>query len=212
MPRTGSREEDSGGEMSEYTATYEDVLKRWSALCGIQYSDLLTTETDLFTEFANFRLRYIWNYTNWPETIGVSEEVLVDRQFTADDQVMHVLGVYDSHPDEIHDAKVGRYRFKRTGDTVTVYGGDVADTVWTVYKKRYPAFGSATDTIPMRFMEFVASGAYADWLRTEQDPMADRQDQKTMRLLEQQLDIFERLEQQSEWHHGYKLYQPSTYY
>jgi len=198
--------------MPEYTATYEDTLKRWSALCGNQFSDLLTTETDLFKEYANFRLRYIWNYASWPETMGLSEKILIDRTFEADTDMMHILGIFEEDPLETSSKAFRAYRYRRQGSDVYVYGSEVPDAVWVQYKKRYPAFETNTDTIPMRFMEFVARGAYADWLRAEADPNAERQEMQTKSLLERELDIFERQEQASTWYNGPSTYTPPNYY
>lgn len=198
--------------MPEYTASYEDTLKRWSALCGNQFSDLLTTETDLFKEYANYRLRYIWNYTQWPETTGFKEVILIDRTFEADTDMMHILGVYEEDPFSTNNKAFRTYRVRRQGSDVYVYGPSVPDVVWVYYKKRHPSFSSNTDTIPMRFQEFVARGAYADWLRAEADPNADRQEAQVDSLLNRELDIFERQEGASTWYNGPSPYTPPNYY
>lgn len=187
------------GIMAEYTSTYLSVLKRWAAKCGLQYSDLLTTETDLFKEYANDRLRYIWNYADWPETIEVSEEVLTNQEFTADTSIAFIFGVTDYHPFETSSTEVRNYRFRRKQDSVYVYGYAVPSTVYVRYKERAPTFETNTDTIPYRFAEYVAQGAYADWLRAESDPQADSAEARTEQYLQRELEIFERQEAQAQF-------------
>lgn len=197
--------------MAEYTETYTNVLKRWSALCGLQYSDLLTTESDLFEQFANGRLRYIWDYAEWPETIDVSEEVLTDQAFTAGTSISHILGIYEMNPFETTATAFDSYKYRRKQDDVYVYGYEVPSTVYVLYKERYPAFATGTDTIPRRFSEYVARGAYVDWLRAEDDPKADRQEQQLEMLLQRELEILERQEKQAPWNNGYSIYSTPQY-
>ena len=194
--------------MAEYTETYENVLKRWAAKAGIQYDDLLSTESDLFQQYAQERLRYIWNYTDWPETVNVCSEVLADQTFTADTTIAYIFGIFELHPYETTSTDYDSYRYRRLQDEVYVYGNDVPASVYVLYKERTPDFATSTDTVPRRFSEYIAQGAYSDYLKTEGDPRADREEQKAEFYLQRELELYERQEQQSGWLNGNKVYRP----
>lgn len=193
--------------MAEYTTTYLNVLKRWAAKCGLQYSDLLSTEVDLFTQYANDWLRRIWDAANWPETVEVSEEVLTDQTFTASTSMSYIFGVTDYNPFTTSSTAVNTYRPRRRQDDVHVYGSDVPDTVYVFYKERLPTFESNTDTIPMRFAEYVAEGACADYFRAEGDmETAGRAEARAERYLDRELELFERQEAHAQWGAPFKTY------
>jgi hypothetical protein len=196
--------------MAEYTETYENVLKKWSALCGIQFSDLLTTETDLFKQFAGSALRRIWFYTEWPETIATEEQVLVDGSFTASTSIAHIFSVTDVNPYSNPSVTINWFKYRRSGDTVYIYGNDVGGTVYVTYKKRLPEFDSSTDTIPHRFSDYIARSAYADWLRAEQSPDHERAQRFADEHLMQELDILERQEGQV-LRTRFNIYSPTLY-
>jgi len=196
--------------MAEYTQTYENVLKRWTARCGLEYSDLQANEVDLFTQYAQARLREIWDAADWPETINQSEEVLTDQAFAAPTDMSHILDVTDVDQLLTVSDQIRHYQTRRIQDDVYVYGYNVPDEVWVIYKERYPEFDSNTDTIPMRFSEYVAQGAYADWLRAEQDERSQQEEARAQDLLFKELDILERQERQGQWGTRINVYKAPT--
>lgn len=191
-----------------YTETYENVLKRWAAKCGLEFSDLQANEQDLFKEFANYRLREIWDSVDWPETIDQSEEFLFDQSFTQNESVSHILDITNVNQFSTTSDRVLHFDYRMVQDTIYVYGHDVPESVFVLYKKRYPEFDSSTDTVPRRFSEYIAQGAYSDWLRAEQDPRAEQEEMRTQNMLYNEIDILERQERQGRWGPRIKVYSP----
>lgn len=196
--------------MAEYTQTHANVLKRWAAKCGLEYSDLQANEVELFNQFAQARLREAWDQADWPETINIAEEVLTDQTFTAPTTLSHILNITDVNMLTTLSDTIRHYDYRRVQDTVYVYGYSVPDTVWVLYKERYPEFDSAADTIPMRFSEHVAQGAYADWLRAEQNPQSQAEEARAQEILFKELDILERQERQGQWGSRINVYKAPT--
>jgi hypothetical protein len=195
--------------MSENNITYESVLKLWCAKCGIQYEDLLTPEADLFKQFANSRLRYAWDYAEWPETVDHFDEPLVDNEAEVTDSMSYVMSVWDSDPYINNDAR--ELQFQRRRNQLVVRGWDLPAQVHVVYKMRLPDFAVAADEIPYRFGEYVAQGAYADYLRTEADERGEREEMRAEMMLQRELDIFERMEKQGRWGNGNVVYATPGY-
>lgn len=197
--------------MAEHTDTYTNIIQRWCALTGIEYADLLTNESELFTQFGQSRLRKIWFETDWPDTIEVSAESVTDQEFTAGTDIAYILGVYETDPFSTKSTGFGSYDFRRKQDTVYVYGSDVPDTVYVMYKERTPGFSAGAHTVPYRFSEYIAHGAYADWLRTEQMTQeANIADSRASQLLKDELEILELDERNSKWNNGIKVYSPTS--
>jgi hypothetical protein len=188
-------------------STYADVLKLWCAKCGIQYEDLLTTEAELFKQYAGSRLRYAWDYCDWPETVDHYDEPVVNGELHRSDDMAYVFGVFDKDPYANNDAAALRYQLR--GDGIVVRGSDLPALAVVVYKKRVPALEELTDEIPKRLAEYVAQGAYSDYLRTERDPRADGEEIRAEGLLMREVDIFERLEQQGRLGVERQVYAPA---
>ena len=196
--------------MALHTETYLNILKRWCALVGIEYADLLSNESELFTQFGQGRLRKIWFETDWPDTINVSEELLVDQTFTVGASVANIFGIYESNPFSTVSTSFDSYRYRRMQDSLYVYGTDVPDYVYMRYKERPGAFATATDTVPYRFAEYIAYGAAADYMRVEQngDSANTFEGTANQKLLDE-LEIHERDEHANQWDVGVQVYRPS---
>jgi len=193
--------------MSENNITYDSVLKLWCAKCGIQYEDLLTPEADLFKQFANDRLRTAWDFIEWPETVDVADEVVVDNEVDTTADMSYVLGVFDSDPYANNNARA--LAFQRRQDVLVLRGNNLPGVVYVLYKKRIPEFDSSLDEIPYRFGAYIAQGAYADYLRTEGDERGNVEELRAESLLGREVDIFERQENQGRWGGNFTVYQPT---
>lgn len=193
--------------MALQTETYNNILQRWCSYTGIEYADLLTNEQELFKQFGQARLRKIWREADWPDVIDVSEEALTDQAFVADATIGDILGVYEYNPLSTFEDYVKQYKYRRVQDDVYVYGHDIPASVFVVYRKRVPAFAVDADTVPYRFSEYIARGAYADWLRTERDTQnANIQESFAKNLMDDELEILELDERNSQWTSGNAVY------
>lgn len=180
------------------TTTYDDVLTRWCGYCGIQRDRLQNTDAEVFQQYANKNLRFVWEFTDWPEVMGVKSVSVTSNQIdlSADATVQDVLAVYTANP--LSDTTAEELVFESLDASVfQLYGNSIPATVYIWYRKPVAEFGSTADTIPYRFAEYVASASFADWLRMEDDTKYPDARNEALALLDREIDKLERQQKQT---------------
>lgn len=187
------------------TREYSELVTLVEGLCGSD--DLSTSELARIKAFANRRARKAYRETDyWPAWLVSGEERQISSAGVLPttesglDTVDTLLRLHASAP--FGSAQAGEYQtwhaygssFKVTGYIIQDHSTEVgAYGIFATYKKAmsitYGTGGGETSDVPEEWWEYMAQGAYADWLRSEgQTEKAVVEEAIAADLLNQQLE------------------------
>jgi hypothetical protein len=155
------------------TATYDNLFTLVKGLTG--NTSLTTTEETLINSFINRRIYNAYRRSNyWPRYLVAAEARASSNNVIPFDQVTlnsidTFLRIYETYP--YANDSVREYEFFVNNDGATVLNNLTNSTTFYVdYKKRWEGdYNSTTNSaIPLEFYHYAAHGAYADFLRYDE--------------------------------------------
>lgn len=124
------------------TSSYEDFLKRISALIGQQRANLLTEEELMLREFFNRHMRFAWESYWWPEICLTESRTPVSDVISLTQANETEIGeVFACWRDDPNDTGYPReVPFYITADGIQFVGGQSYDPTYVYFRKRKPDF------------------------------------------------------------------------
>lgn len=155
------------------TRTYASLFELVESLCGVTFAAI---ETPRIKALINRRATKAYRATNyWPRFLTVGEERTVASSVIPYDQaslssIDTFLRIHKTRPFVSADAQ--DYAFVVTSAGATLVCGDLnPSSVWVSYKAQHTAIygttGTDTTDVPKEWFDYIAHGAYADYLRSE---------------------------------------------
>lgn len=155
------------------TRTYSDLYALIEALCGVSFAGL---ETNRIKALVNRRATRAYRASDyWPRylTIGEERDVssgVIPYAQTGLSTVDTFLAVHRTEP--YVSASAQQFTFMVDGNGAKLICGDLdPSSAFVTYKAIHEAtYGSGdadTQTVPKEWFEYLAHGAYADFLRAE---------------------------------------------
>ena len=155
------------------TRTFSDLYALVEALCGVTFSTLEKTRIKALLNRRATRAYRASNY--WPRFLTVGEERTVTSNvipYTESglDAIDTFLRIHKTAP--YASASAQEFEFMVTSGGATLIAGTLAPTsAFVTYKSRHTdIYGDgATDstTVPKEWLDYLAHGTYADYLRAE---------------------------------------------
>jgi len=157
------------------TDTYANLLTLIQAWCG---TSLGTTELARINAFVNHRARRVHKASDhWPRFLKVGEERtcgstgLVPFSQTSKDDIDTFLVIHRTDPYKTLSAQEFDFYVDQDGAQIQNYTANDDGTVFVTYRAELDvAYGTGsgqTATVPEEWFDYLAHGAYADWLRSE---------------------------------------------
>ena len=155
------------------TRTYADLFELVESLCGVSFAAI---EEARIKALINRRATKAYRASNhWPRFLTIGEERTVTSNvipFTEDnlDSIDTFLRIHRTEP--FVSSQAQEYAFMVTYDGARIISGDVEpSTAFVTYKSRhtdiYGTGGSDSQDVPKEWFDYIAHGAYADYLRAE---------------------------------------------
>jgi len=156
------------------TQTYADLYMLIQSLCGVQFAPI---EKARIKAMVNSRAKRAYRATNyWPRFFKEGEERVVTNGLIPYDQppldsVDTFLNVFRIAPYAVSAAQEFSFSVGSSGATLVIGTLDV-ESAWVAYKAQclfnYGDGDLGEDTlIPDEWVEYLAHGTYADFLRSE---------------------------------------------
>jgi hypothetical protein len=156
------------------TKTYSDLLTRIQAHAGINFT---TSERERVKSLINFRAKMAYDRSlYWPRFLIVGEARAISSQVVPwTESSLDNIGIFiQIHKDQpfVRNSVV-EYNFYVTNSGAYVTGVDTSlSSVYVTYKKQFSdtygdGVGEETD-IPAEWFDYLAYGAYADFLRMDE--------------------------------------------
>jgi len=155
------------------TRTYADLYELIEALCGVSFA---TLERNRIKALVNRRATRAYRASNyWTRYLVIGEERTVTSNLipydeTALDSIDTFLRIHRTEP--FVSASAQEFDFMVTASGATLVAGSLDPTsAFVTYKSQHTAiYGSGdsdTQTVPKEWLEYLAHGTYADYLRAE---------------------------------------------
>lgn len=179
-------------QTKDYTT---DLLPLIKALCGVEFSAI---ELPRIKSMINRRAKRAYRATNyWTRFLKIGEERVVTSgivPFTESglDSIDTYLRIHKQNP--YQTASVQEFDFMVTASGAQLISGTLdPSSAWVTYKKQFndtygDGTGGTTSSIPDEWLEYLAHGTYADFLRAEgQQEKASLADQEADIILQDEL-------------------------
>lgn len=155
------------------TRTYADLYALIEALCGVSFASV---EQPRIAALVNRRATRAYRASNyWPRFLVIGEERAVTLNvvpFTETDlsSIDTFLRIHRTQP--YVSASAQEFEFMVTAAGATLICGTLdPSSAWVTYKSRhtdtYGTGSSDTTDVPKEWFEYLAHGAYSDFLRAE---------------------------------------------
>lgn len=155
------------------TRTYADLFSLVESLCGVSFAVI---EQPRIKALINRRATKAYRSTNyWPRFLKVGEERAVTSNVipydeTSLDSIDTFLRIHRTAPYAAASAQ--EFHFYVAFGGASIVAGDVDVTsAFVTYKSQHTAIygtgGTDTADVPKEWFEYLAHGAYADFLRSE---------------------------------------------
>jgi hypothetical protein len=176
------------------TRTYDDLYELIQALCGVTFASI---EEPRIRALVNRRASKAYKTSNyWTRFIVIGEERAVVSGVVPYDErslqsIDSFLRIFSSKP--YSSTTYGEYQFTVDQNGATLISGtSIPTAVFVTYKAQLQdKYGNAsgyTQTVPREWFEYLAHGAYADYLRAEgQQEKAQLADQEANEILMDEL-------------------------
>ncbi|MDC0157324.1 hypothetical protein OAK38_06160 [Verrucomicrobia bacterium] len=189
------------------TTSYADLKSRFTSAIGVD--SLLSVEETAFKNSLNDRVRQIWTRHRWPPLTAVVSKTLaaVDTSTLKADKAVRidnasdlydVYDVFTKNPFEDNTAR--RLKFSLVNGYLVV-NKDVSETTVYVTGSQVPSddYGGATTTVPQFMDRMLLAYACAEYYRADgQLEKAMAEEQRAEEYFNQEVDRFQRLEQQNQ--------------
>jgi len=185
--------------MAARTSVYSDLQSNIQHLIGTD--TLLATEKAAINSYFKSWIRKGWNRANWPDICRVEERTpasskILYEQGGSIEAIGEFLNIYSADP------YANKYPYELSfilnhEGAVLLNASDLT-TVFVHYRQRIPDYSAydgedSAQTFPYRFFNYVAYGAYSDWLQSEgQHEKARVVASQAEEAMLAELDIFER--------------------
>ncbi len=155
------------------TRTYADLFETVEALCGISFA---TIETNRIKALINRRATRAYRASNyWPRFLAVGEERTVTSNVIATTEsglstIDTFLRIHRTAP--FISASAQEFDFVLTATGATLICGSLnPSSAFVTYKAThddiYGTTGNDVTIVPKEWFDYLAHGAYADYLRAE---------------------------------------------
>lgn len=155
------------------TRTYADLFETVEGLCGVSFA---TIETARIKALINRRATRAYRASNyWPRFLVIGEERTVTDNVIATteddlDTIDTFLRIHRTEP--FVSASAQEYDFMVTSEGARLIEGSLdPSSAFVTYKKThddiYGTTGTDVTTVPKEWFDYMAHGAYADYLRAE---------------------------------------------
>lgn len=156
------------------TKTYESLVERIEALAGV---DFQTNETPRIKSLINRRAKQAYRASLfWPRFLVVGEERTVSNRLipfeeAGKDNIDTFIQIHKTQP--FNRNSVVEFNFYVTNSGATVIDLSTSETsVFVTYQKQltdtYGDSGGEESDVPDEWFEYIAYGAYADFLRMDE--------------------------------------------